>query len=217
MQLKDLLEMPTFINRELPIMDMEYTLLFYSSNTIQREFDVLGRRTIGDKEYWTILKKNKSFAVIGIVGVRREDGIGGLNIIGHVDFKTTIDLSWSKDIPIDNKNVLQVDGVQIIDKEKMKGFGYNLYSMIVDAGYVIISVTVQYIGGKSLWKRIAKHSNSNNYKVYIIDNGEVIMKDGKPLTYNGYNYPENLIWSDEHSSYNDSKKHVLFVLKKDWH
>jgi hypothetical protein len=214
MQLKDLLEMPTFVNRELPIIDMGYSLLFYSSNTIQREFDVLGKRTIGDNEYWTILKKDKSFAVIGIVGVRKEDGVGGLNIIGHVDFKSMVDLSWSKDISIDNKNVLQVDGVQIINKEKMKGFGYNLYSMIVDAGFVIISDTVHYVGGKALWKRIAEYSNTNNYKVYIIDNGEVVMKDDKPLPYNGYNYPENLIWSNEKSSYNDSKKHVLFVLKK---
>ena len=160
--------MPDFIDKEMPIVTLNSTLRFYSVDTIDREFDIIGQCKVKDETYWTILKKNKSFATIGRVGKRKEDGKGGVQIIGTLDFKDKPDFSFSKLIE-SGKNVLQVDSVQISDKEKFNGIGFHLYENLVEYGFIIVSDHTQYIGGKKLWEKISKQSSAKNYSVYIMN------------------------------------------------
>jgi hypothetical protein len=213
MKLETLLEAPDFIDKEMPVI-MNGTLNFYSNDTIKREFDVIGTVKIASEIYWTVLKKDKSFAVIGQLGKRKEDDKVGIQIIGTVEFKNKPDFSFDKLIKT-NKNVLQVDGVQIHDKSRFRGVGFNLYKSLVDYGYVVVSDHVQYRGGKKLWEKIANLSTASNYSVYIINDGEVSLDDnGDPLKYNGTNLADDKIWATPATKTTDSRRYVLLLMKK---
>ena len=87
MKIEELFEMPEFIDKEMPVV-MSGTMRFYSEDTIKRDFDSIGKVKVNDEEVWSILKKDKSFAVIGILSVRKEDKKIGLNLIGKLEFKS---------------------------------------------------------------------------------------------------------------------------------
>jgi hypothetical protein len=165
MKIKDLFEMPEFINKEMPVV-MSGTIRFYSEDTIKREFDVIGKVKINDENFWSILKKDKSFAVIGILSKRKEDQKVGIELVGQLDFKDKPDLSFDRDIPT-NKNVLQVDSIVIFNNSRFQGIGYNLYLSLVEYGYVILSDHTQYLGGKKLWEKIAKLDTSKSMKFML--------------------------------------------------
>lgn len=214
MNLQDLLEAPPdFLNKEMPIL-MTSTINFYSEDTIKREFDIIGTVKVKDETYWTILKKNKSFAVIGQLGKRKEDSKIGIQIIGHLDFKDKPDFSFDKLIDVNN-NVLQVDSIEIYDKNKFRGLGFNLYQSLVEYGYIIVSDHVQYIGGRKLWEKISKLSTAKNYSVYVVNNGKVALDvDGKPLRYDGTNLADDKIWAASTDKIADSRRYVLLLMKK---
>jgi len=214
MKIEDLLEAPPdFIDKEMPVI-ITGTLNFYSEDTIEREFDIIGTVKIASETYWTILKKDKSFSVIGLLGKRKEDKKVGIQIIGTVDFKDKPDFSFDRLIKTD-KNVLQVDSVQIQDKNKFRGLGFNLYKSLVDYGYIIVSDHAQYRGGKKLWEKISKLSNAKNYSVYIVNDGKVVTDDkGELIKYDGTNLADDKIWAKPTNKISDSRRYVLLVMKK---
>ncbi len=137
MNVQDLLEAPPdFHDKEMPIV-MTGTLRFYSEDTIKREFDVIGTAKKASETFWTILKKDKSFAIIGQISKRKEDKKVGIQILGKVDFKDKPDFSFDKIIDAD-KHVLQVDSVEVYDKNKFQGLGSNLYQSLVEYGYIVV-------------------------------------------------------------------------------
>lgn len=213
MKLQTLLEMPDFIDKEMPTIDTS-TVNFYSKDTIDREFELVGTSKIDDIEYWIILKKDKSFASIGRAAYRKEDDKAGIQLIGKLDFKDVPDFSFNKLIKI-NEKVLQVDSVEIYSKDKFKGIGYLLYLSLVQYGYILVSDHVQYIGGKKLWEKIAKLSSAKDYSVYIVNNGDPILDSGgELLKYNGTNLADDKIWAKPTTNITDSKRYVLLVMKK---
>ena len=189
------------------------TVGFYSESTIKEMFDIIGKYTLIDQEYWVMLKKDKSMAVIGYTGVRPQDNVGGLYITGVIEFKPTLDISYQDVIP-HTKATLQVDGVQINPKITRTGQGYLLYYLLVKAGYVIISDNVQYIGGKKLWEKIVRSGKADGIVVRVVDNGKVVTDTaGNPIDYNGTNIPDNQIWNQPSADPNKSKRYVVLVAK----
>lgn len=214
MNLQDLLEAPPdFLDKEMPIITISGTLRFYSEDTIKREFDIIGTGKLANETFWVILKKDRSFAVIGILGKRKEDSKIGIQILGKIDFKENPDFSFNKLIHVNN-NVLQVDSVEIYDN-KFQGLGFNLYQSLVEHGYIIVSDHTQYRGGRKLWEKISKLSNAKKYSVYVVNNGKVTLDvNDKPLRYDGTNLADDKIWAASTNKIADSRRYVLLLMKK---
>ena len=120
--LKSLLEgPPDFGNREMPA--MTHKINSYSLATITREFDIVKKFILND-EYWVLIKKNRAFAVVGFLNSRNSaNDDPGFEIICHLDFKSTLELSFFNEIDISKNNALQVDGVEVYDAIKARGIG----------------------------------------------------------------------------------------------
>jgi len=212
MKLETLLEMPDYIKKEMPVINVS-TVNFYSEDTINREFNIIGKTKSENSEYWTIIKKNKSFAVIGELGVREEDKRVGIKLVGQLDFKDKPDFAFDRLISIP-ESVLQVDSVAVYSN-KFKGMGFNLYLSLVKYGYIIVSDHTQYEGGKKLWEKIARLSSAKEYSVFIVDNGEPRTdSDGNVIEYDGTNLKDDTIWGDVDSNIENSRRYVLLVMKR---
>ena len=217
MKLKELLlETPDFLDKEMPIITSTSTSTFnfYSIDTINREFEIVDKSKIGKIEYWTLLKNDKSSAVIGQLGKRKEDNKIGIQLDGQLEFKNKPDLAFDKLIKLP-EHVLQVDSVEVFT-DKFKGIGYLLYMGLASFGYIIVSDHSQYRGGKKLWEKLSKLSTANNYSVYIVDNGHPVLDDkGEILKYDGTNLADDKIWSSPTTNIANSRhNYVLLVLKK---
>ena len=189
------------------------TFNFYSEDTIKRDFDLIDVGTFKGDKTATLISKTKKFAVIGKMGVRKEDGKVGLFIIGTVEFKDEPNISYDRAIP--SKNALQVDVVEIKQSDKARGFGVLLYCNLVKYGYIIISDNVQYIGGKALWKKIASMSQFKKLDVYVIENGKPVLDEtGEPKKYNGTNIDDAEIWAAPSTDIEASKRYTLLLLRK---
>lgn len=182
---------------------------FYTLRSLDRNYETIHKGvTVEGQQYWCVLRKDKHSASIGIPG-QRDDGAWGLDIIGTVDFKPTALLSGRKDFNIPG-SVLQVSLVEVVPKRQGRGWGLYLYTALAEAGYVIISDNTQYIGGQSLWKRIAADTLRNKYTVYILRDGEPIEDEsGDLVAYDGTNIDDAELWST-----NANNKYTLFVLRK---
>ena len=212
MKLQDLFEMPDFIDKDIEPFPFQHKS--YSVEAIERSFDVIKKLKIGKNTFWVAIKKNKEIAVLGVFSTRAEDKKPILKVIAEVEFKSTLDLSWGREFDIDAEHVLQVDGASVLTTHQVSGVGTNLYLALAEAGYVVLSDTTQYRGGRKLWEKLISFSQASGCAVYIIDNGKVIMDDDKPLIYNGTNYSANEIWASKKSSPDGSKRHVLLALKR---
>jgi hypothetical protein len=209
MKLQDLFEMPLFIDKEFPTLKNSRML---SANTIEDDYDVLWTGKRNEASISVIMKKNKSVAFIGHL-VERTDKVICLQLDGGLEFKDRKDFSWMHDIKVEARNALQIDGIQLEESFQKQGLASLLYLEIVRYGYVLISDTTQYRGGRKLWESLAKRQEDQGVKIYVVDNGKVILDDAnEPLEYDGSNIPADQIWSTS-TNIEDSKKHVLLVLK----
>ena len=180
---------------------------FYSDDTIGRDFKILFDEKLSNRGNIVILLRNDdTSAVIGKRGIRPNDKKSGVFIFGQLEFKFPVNIHDTI-IPKTNPRLLQVDGVEISSGMKTKGYGYLLYFTLIKSGYSIISDNVQYLGGQALWKKIAKESKFNIYRVYVLDNG-TLRKDtnGKLVYYDGSNIKDSDLWST-----NNDKIHTLFL------
>lgn len=204
MLLSQLLEMPTLKPEELPPSPARP---FFSEASLERNYEFIHRgETHEGEKYWVVIKKNKHTAAIGIPG-QRDDGTFGMDIIGTVDFKPP-NLSGLKDIKV-GENVLQVGLAHVVPNRQSRGWGMYLYTSLAEAGYVIISDNLQYLGGQALWRRISKVTMHGRYGVYVLKHGDVVMDGDKPKVYDGSNIDDCELWSE-----GAEQKYTLFVLKK---
>jgi len=180
---------------------------FYSDDTIDRDFKILFDEKLSIRGNIVILIRNdNTSAVIGKRGLRPNDKKSGIFIFGQLEFKFPVNIHDTI-IPKANPRILQVDGVEITREMKTKGYGYFLYFTLIKSGYSIISDNVQYLGGQALWKKIAKESKFNIYKVYVLDNGTLRKDgDGKLVYYDGSTIKDSNLWST-----NNDKVHTLFL------
>jgi len=215
MKLHELLkEMPRLTNKELddvspedgePAEPMEP--FFVTDKTIKdRGYDVIGKR----ENVVVLLKNDHETALIG-TKQERHDGEPGVLVYGQVMFKLGLKLGPGVDTKqFLNQKVLQVDIVEVVRKAKFEGLGTFLYSCLVQKGFTVISDTLQFKGGKALWKKIAR-SHLSNEMVMIMDHGDIKMTDdGKPIAYDGSNIPDSDIWSEAKGE----KDYVLLVYTK---
>jgi hypothetical protein len=203
-ELLQLKEMPGLVKKELDDDEgehEEFNVYFMSNSALEnRKYKLIARQD--DTEVY--LEDGNDTAIIGTRGVRH-DGEDGIHVVGQLLFKLSLKLG-SKERQEFGPNVLQVDLVNVAKKIKMQGLGTFLYHSLVAKGYTIISDNKQYEGGQALWKKIAR-SHASNEMVLLLDHGQLVMKDGKPIEYDGTNVPDDEIWSET----DQLKKFMLLV------
>lgn len=70
-------------------------------------------------------------------------------------------------------------------------------------------MTIRNIGGKELWKKIARLSVNSEYQVFVLDHGQLRLdNNGNPVIYDGNNIDDAELWSE-----NIDNKYTLFALK----
>ena len=189
-----LIEMPIFKHE---VLKDQMHRPFTTDKALERRFDIVnvGKTQFGDS-YGVFISKRHDFAVIGIPGIRESDGENGIDVIGTVNFKTPMINGFGL-IDISNlSQVLQVSLVHVAAEQQDRGWAMYLYASLIKAGFIVISDNTQYIGGKELWKKIARNSLDGKYSVYVIDQGKVRMNGDIPLKYDGINIDDSELWSE---------------------
>lgn len=213
MKLSQLLEgPPDYLDKEMPVVSIK-SINFYSEDTVKREFELMAKIEKGADTYWAIIKKNKSFAVIGKLSKREQDGATGIELVGKLEFKDSPDFSYSEMIETP-AHVLQVDSVVVLESERFNGVGADLYKAIAKYGYVLVSDHTQYRGGRRLWQKIIKMSKADGLEIFVVDNGKPLSdEDGNPIVYDGNNIPAEKIWGAPTDDMSKSKFFTLLVLR----
>lgn len=212
MKLEKLFEMPDLVNREMPEPPTTWS---YSTETINRLYDPIGRLFVDGVECYGFVKKNGSGAIFGTLGKRTDgDNEIGFLIRVAIDLKHETELSYFNDITVKKENVIQIDGVLTSEKYKFTGAGSSLYFLLAKAGYVIVSDHLQYLGGQALWKKLGRKAALHGCAVYIIDDGVVRLDDnGEAIIYDGLNIDDDTLWGSSDLPPRDRKKHILFALR----
>lgn len=192
MKFNQLFEMPTFINKELPIDDVPVEIM--SVDTLDREYDLLSSIDVNGGKAVGAIKKNHKSAIIGRV-VQREDGKKAIRLAATLTFHETPSLGEVKG------NVLQVDTIVAHDELRGAGFGYTLYKMLLNAGFILASDNVQYIGGQQLWRKIIRNAIHDGHHVRVLVDGKLYRdENGQVVVYDGKNIPDDVIWSENKKS-----------------
>ena len=92
------------------------------------------------------------------------------------------------------------------------------YSSLVQGGYTIVSDNIKFIGGKALWKKIARTKLPNEV-LYISHRNNFLLNDnGNPIDYNGINIEDSKIWGKDNyfggKNDIDHNEVVLIYMKK---
>jgi hypothetical protein len=197
---KNLQEMPMLINKELDDGE-EFSPFFITDENIKKQdYKLLNR----DGNVVVYMSQNNS-ALVGFEAARK-DGVEGVNIVGQVIFKDHLDINSDNEFFHQNKNILQIDLVNVAKQTKLKGLGTFLYASLIKSGYIIISDTKQYLGGQALWKKLARSSGALNALVLIMTDGILHTEDEKPIIYDGKNIPDKDLWSET-----AEKRHTLLL------
>lgn len=102
--------------------------------------------------------------------------------------------------PLSDRLFLQERHISTVPKYEGRGLANHIYAALISEGYVIVSDEVHYLGGKQLWKKIARTKKQNyNYLVYVYDvNNNQYISDasGNPIEYDSTNISDNKIWFD---------------------
>lgn len=205
MNLKQLLEMPQYYHKEMKSDPHDQmTPFFITDERMEERYTVLAQRD----NVVAVIAKDGGNAMV-CVRTTRHDGESGVMSYGNLIFKANFKIGAAVDsLQLQAQKVLQVSVVTVVNDDKFKGLASFLYSSLVQAGYTVISDTSHFIGGRQLWKKLAR-SHLPNEGVYLINNGNAVMDaDGKPLEYNGTNVPDADIWSTS-----TEHEFVLFVYK----
>lgn len=197
MKLSDLvtlLEMPQFVNRELPREEPQQAKM--SVDAFEREYDLLTKYDVnydGDEPVTVVvgLRKDKTGAISGDLFKDPQENRWYVHIRVNLTFHEEPQQS---EIP---GPVLQVDTVIAGTGTKSQGQGYNLYKALVDGGYSLLSDNVQYIGGKKLWDKIIRKSVQDGYHVYILKGDKLVRgEDGKAINFDGHNIDPSNVWKE---------------------
>lgn len=99
---------------------------------------------------------------------------------------------------VDDIYVIEI--AQINEKYMSKGIISNVYLEIAKHS-IIVSDNLQYVGGKALWKKLAK-TKPNNIKCLVYsekENGKVFENENGIINYNGSNINDSEIWSSKNT------------------
>lgn len=192
---------------------------FLSFGAIERQFEIIWRgktSLFNDQEFHA----NRQLYDEGIIFFNKATNIMYLGATGHygntdgaflffsVEAKWYLQLSDEFE-PAHNK-AFQMN-LSHLDKGISEGHGLGqfLYLKLAELGYYVISDTIQYRGGKALWKKIARNLRvDGDMIVLVIDHGELRENpDGTFVTYMNSNISDDKLWSTD-----NTHKYTLFVL-----
>lgn len=187
MKLKDLFEMPEYIDSDLNLDGIEQHNQQFSLEEFNRDFTVLVNRSVGGNNIVIGMAKDRSKAIAGYI---KNDVVISQCVL---EFHPASDLGEAG-------NGLQVDVVQAKDDARGTGFGYELYKTLLDAGYTLVSDHTQYRGGKALWMKVLRRAAADGHYVMILKDGK-FMRDasGQIIKYDGTNIPDDQIWGKKGS------------------
>lgn len=190
----------------------------YSPASVERAFDQIGTTEVLGVQALIVFRKDKTAAAIIYAepsldenGELRHLVVAKLNLIArkstnHKESILAVQRYW------ESKAVSQVEGI-IVDKPAQDiRVATTLYEhLIVEHGLILMSDHEQYIGGKSIWQRIA--CVSKNIDVFILDtqNGCFYPFDGERVRYERGSIPESEIWS---LSPDESRKGIVLVAER---
>jgi hypothetical protein len=184
--------------------DIGNAVAFISNDTVNRNFIKIKKdelSTLGG-EYEILLSKRKGLAGLYLPSVNSE-GETIYYVICLVYFKRPIVTVFPTELS--HKESLQVDKVATVPNYESQGLASIVYNALAEYGFIVISDTIQFDGGKFLWKKLARNDELN---VFVYDREtQDVFKDssGIPINYNGRNIPDNQIWAH-------SKAGQIFIL-----
>ena len=198
MRIKRILEeMPYLHPGEMPRKLLDKTISISAVHRDYRKFGLVDdvvvlldkhdRCCIGLPENWSVTASQRIQPVFWLSFKRQHDLKFNHNLIG---------------------NVVQVDRVEVAEGRANQGLMSEVYKMLADKGFVLVSDNVQFEPAQALWKKIASDSG---YVILIADVDHGFFKDrnGEIIQYNGKNIPDQDIWS---SGSQDEGYYRVFVL-----
>lgn len=165
-----------------------------SEDSLKRDFFILKKghdSTFGD--YIIALKNKKTIAGFYIYShTRPEDSVKIYHVACLIQFKHPL----INQIPdkLKHKEFLQISTVGTVPHYEGIGIASEVYIALADDGYVVVSDSVQYDGGKFLWKKL---SRSHELNVFVYDRTEKdFLKDkqGNVIRYDTTNLTDDTIW-----------------------
>lgn len=202
MRLQDLLEMSELRNRTLDPEEEGWTdsrLDYLSYNAVERVYDILDIENytrVEGKIVIPALSKNKMMAAAFINWFNpHSNDRKALRFVTKIVFYNRSPLS---NLPA-LKNPLKVQRVYTVKEFRNNYVAGYLFALLAKNGHTIISDEVEYLGGKELWKKLARQAELKHYKIRIFNQrtGEFLTDSNKEIIeYNGENINEAIIWKE---------------------
>lgn len=185
---------------------------FMSDGALERMYDHIGSAVLASRNVTFYLLKNKRSVLRGAIKMKKKVGeklLDSNQIIFELEFKDSQTITkYPKNL--DQSSILQVNSVAVLDKYRGSGIASYAYGLLIANGFIVVSDKDQFTDGKELWKKMARDSHAQNYKIYIINDttGFVLDKDGNPIMYDGSNIDDADIWT---SVEDQSGEHILLL------
>ena len=217
MKLKDVFEMaPYLVKGENPPTHWKKMLdVTVSKSALQRDYTFISSLTlrhqvngVNDVHFYRLNDGNTIHGGYFEINEYNEER---LKLIFTLSFKSKPTLkSYPKDV--DKRHLLQVSKVNTDHQFERLGIASFVYQMLVKMGIIILSDTTQFDGGKGLWDKMIRRSHLSDYEIRILDDerGYRKDKDGKIISYDGFNIGEDEIWT---SDLDFSGEHTLLMIR----
>lgn len=201
MKLRELFEAPELRNRTIDAVEEKWINredTFISFNAADRSYYALKEnskfKTENEQPVKILMTKKHYMSIAAIPKFNKATQEDALLLLSKIMFKDHISINLPKEL----KNVLQVDKVVTVKRYQDTGLASYMYALIAKNGFTIVSDTVQYLGGKQLWKRMARLAHLNDYKINIWDQRTGYVKDenGNILEHNISNIDDAIIWKE---------------------
>jgi hypothetical protein len=192
-------EIPYLHPGELTHIQLDSTI---SLSYIQREYVQLG--VVGDVK---VMLHRERVAVVGVPNNSdREDG--RVEQIFRLTFKDRHELKFNHPFT----NVLQENTVKIHKKYGGQGIMSNVYKLIAERGFTLISDSTQFESAQAMWMKM---SRDPNYFIWVVDADSGFFKDedGKIIRYVGQKLIDDQVWTTG-SNY-DGNYRLMILTKQD--
>lgn len=171
----------------------------YSPMTVARSFQVVEEFAIAGRVLRIIYDQATPRAAIINADVENVDGVLRHRVIAALDLQRkggrdksllAVERFW------EDREMMQVEGICVAPAARDRGLATRLYeALILRCGVTLMSDVEQYDGGKMLWQKIARESES--IAVFVLDTEQEKFwpYDGTRVVYDGGCIPEERIWS----------------------
>ena len=162
----------------------------YSQAALAREFSQIGEIVVPGEEKLVVL-----FRPANAIVVRHWPATyaGRILPIMNLHFKAQVKLTV---VPreIAHLKSLQVNAVGVDLDSRTIGIASQIYELLIQKGYAIISDFTQFDPAQGLWKKLARNPE-NTVIVSDTDHGPFKDQEGGVINYNGTNISDHDIWT----------------------